>query len=814
MKRIIERDVHVCGKIEKLYKGCPKADGWFGGVVNTSEYGRMRITGVCHEQVAVRMKIEVVGNIIENDYGEQLEAKQVKVCLDDNRTLQRYLAGASFKGIGAVTADKLVSAFGANLFEAVRTQPQYVQARCGLNDEQLSSLEKGLAFFSLENHLVTNYPHLGATYIHDIAVNHRFEHVSLRTMDELLHRNPYILLDKCPNIPFSVVDNVALLDVKVPWNFEKRIEIIFVKTLEQMLISRGFTYINVSDVAQMEEFRYNFNKMAKAQVDASFIAYWMNVLTTKNQVSLELFLDELHLYSTRMHSFEDMIFRIVSHKTLPMTSKVYSQHDWIRVKNNMRTYGVSDTGLFLSKEQEQCIEHVLNHSLSCVAGGPGRGKTFLLRALVQTWRYCVDGAVLLLAPTGKAVNRLKTCSDLDNVETVARFLYHNAGRAEEDGLIDVFGHGFVDCPETLVIVDEASMLCYADGARLLEKFRESHVVFVGDKNQLPPVEPGPFFYSLLESGLVSCFELTENHRSKSKEIGTNADIMLSGKMSFQYTNHFKVLPCLDNMMVNFVLNMYQTYLQNGCEPSDVLLLSPINKGVGSVRDVNGRLQDLVNRKFQGSPKVLTTNGRRYIDQKGYEIPEFVFHDENGVRHVRIFDRVMNMKNHMDVHWKKYAHNDMSDKVVDKGDGCFNGDMGMVIRYYPETYETPASVAVLLDDGRVVIVEVTDFKEWSLAYCITIHKSQGSECSKCLVLLPENLSKNPWFLQSNFLNRNLLYTGITRAQDDVCLIGNMDVFRHCVEHDYKYRNTVLHTKLQSVALQRQMRQIQRGDDADE
>ena len=813
MKRIVEQDVTVRGKIEKLYKGCPKPNGWFGGMLYTNDYGHLRVTGVCHEMISIGMKIELHGNIVENDYGEQLEASQVKVCVDDTATLRKYLSSASFQGIGSITAKKLVDAFGSNLFEAVKTQPQMVQARCGLNDKQLESLEKGLSFFSLENHLVSVYPHLGTTYIHDIVVNRRFGNMSIKMIDAALMKNPYCLLDYCEGISFSVVDSVALLDVKVPWNFEPRLELVFIKALEQTLSSCGYTYMNVSDFVQMEKFRYHFNKLAKVVVDPSFIAYWMNKLVQKHFVYLEMFLGELHLYSTKMHSFEDMIFQRVLTKT-QKPSTVFQDSQWSRIRRRLQN---ECQGYTLTQEQLECIKHALTYNFSCIVGGPGRGKTFLLKMLTRAWSLLETGnvvfvgsTILLLGPTGKAVNRLKESCEFENIETVARFIYHNVGRADDEDLLDATSCGFRDNATTLIIVDESSMLSYADAARLLEHFPTSHIVFVGDSHQLPPVEPGPFFYSLLQSNLVPCFELTENHRSKSKEIGINADMVLQGKMPTIFTDHFQLLPCLDKDIVDYTINLYQNYLKNGCELSDILLLSPINKGVGSVRDMNEKLQNLVNRLYQGNVKSQVDSLGVYIDQKGYEIPNFMYNSEDGYRKVRIFDRVINTKNHVNTKWKKYLHNDMTKMVTQSGEGCFNGDMGTVIRYYQESYDTAAQVAILLDDGRVIFVEETSFKEWSLAYCITIHKSQGSECSKCLLLLPDHLCQNQWFLSTNFLNRNLLYTGITRAKDDVALIGSVNVLKYCINHEYQYCNTNLHVKLQQVGIQRQLQAIGGGD----
>lgn len=820
MSRIIEKDVMLKGRLIKLYNNCPKEDGWFGGYLKDKNYGTVAVTGICNEPVAVGMTLEITANHVINQYGKQFEASIVTVLIEDTVTMMRYLASNKFPGIGTSTAQKLVTAFGVNVLDEIAANPTGVKQTCKLSKKQMDSLSKGIVNSKLEQHFLQKYPHFGQSWIRYFVINDTFHMYNLQQLDELLAKKPYAILMDVPKLPFHIIDDVACLDIGIAWNHPARIAIIFAKAVDKTMRAIGGTYINVSSVEEMQKFHTELNKLLKHQVDVSFVQQTMAQLQKNGTIYWENLLNELHMYTPEMHEYEQKILSVCVYKcsngfqTYKIKKLVESRQRYVDgyIRMLRQNYPMCGLEYPLCKEQEDAVKFVFAHSLSCISGGPGRGKTSVIRALANAWQQGVPGArVIMLAPTGKAVNRLKEATDWNGAETIARFFYRNIAKKTYGNEVDMDttwcdaeGNLFNNHSETLIIIDEASMISYAEGAQLLNAFQDSWIVFVGDKNQLPPIEPGPFFYTLLASNVVPYCELVQNHRSKSSEISDNADTLLAGSTKMQYTNHFQFYPSEDEKMAEIAVNRYQTYLANGAVPSEILLMSPVNKGVGSVGDINTRLQDLVNRPFQSGVTVQRdSQGRKYVDQKGWSVPGLFSHG----RQIRILDRVMNTKNHSDMVWGKYVGNDLDRPQKENGFGCYNGDMGTVIRYYYDTYSDPAMFAVLLDDGRIVTVPIQAASEWVFGYCITIHKSEGSEASKCIVLLPQVLADNKWFVESRFLNKNLLYTAITRAKDDVDLIGSPKVFKHCADNPYEYHNVALPLKFQAIALQSMIQQTE-------
>lgn len=802
-KAIVEKDVMIQGEIKQLYNNCPKEDGWFGGKVYTKSDGLIRLTGVCPEKVSVGVTIQALCDVVDKGFGEEFEAKEVKICLETNRALENYLAGPNFPGIGHTIAQKLVSKFKKDTLEKIVNDPQGVQTTCGLTQKQMDTLVQGILKSSKDNQLLQAFPHLGTHWVRRILEHKKFKLLSYKVIEQTIRDNPYLLLSVIDNLTFKVVDEVALLDMKLAWDDRRRMKYVFERAFKQYMSGTGCTYVNLSDVNDAELLRREVSDICKLNVAPSFISAQLVQLSKDGVLVMESVNQEVHVYLKQMWEFEqDIIEECEYHLHGGALQSAYTKV-FKRYKSTARSVLVQLKSMdvqTLSHEQEEAILHVFDHSLSCIIGGPGRGKTFLMKKLAQIWSAVTGGVVFMLAPTGKAVNRMKESTGWIDVQTIARFLKSNLNEKDDSHLITMSYSELQPRPEVLLLVDESSMIPFSDAAKLLKLCHECHIVFVGDSHQLPPVETGPFLHAMLASGVIPVYELVTNHRTKYKELGTNAEHILHGER-LEPASCFQLYPSDDESAVQFVVQSYQNYLQQGAELSDIMIMSPINKGIGSVGDVNQRLQNMVNPKKDVDRTQKIYDKKElcyYMDHKGWEIP---YASSNGLP-FRIFDRVMNTKNHSNGTWKKYKYNDMSNEVTEKGFGYFNGDTGTIIRYYfGDSVESP-KIAVLLDDNRVVMIELEEFKEWVFGYCITIHKSQGCEAPNCMLLLPSGLN-NPWFHTSNFLNRNLLYTGVTRAAKEVKIFGDMGVLQYCISHDYMYRNLMLDRKLFVRAVSQQV-----------
>lgn len=824
--KIIERDVNVRGRLIKLFRNCPKPDGWFGGVINTVD-GPVGITGSCDVPVVIGMTLIAVVDVYANDdYGLQYKAKSVSVCMDDDRSLIAYLCSNRFQGIGQRTAEKIVFQYGKDTLMQISEHPDDVKRDCHVTDKQMESLIAGVNSYTRANRLFAKYPHLTDKWSRRLvgevnALDSKFydpeddpfrrKYVTFEDISKKIDENPYCLVDE--GVPFSIVDAVALYDCKWSWDNQVRVDYVFMLEMTKFMNRTGGTYINLMNQDDTNALRESFaktllNNAYDSRVSDIFVKDVMVRLSRNMDLCFDTsIMSEHHLYVSTMRQIEQGIVSECMHHLTGGNWGVLFDKKSESILTNVKLYFAKQRkrGLFsLSKEQENAVYFMIKHSLSCLKGGPGRGKTFVMKALAEAWSCVTHGEVVMLAPTGKAVARLKESTGWEEVQTISRCMLMQGihSRSVSAETLDKYicdsdgGYTIHKCPNTLLIVDESSMIDFSEGFRILNLFHDCHIVFVGDSSQLPPIEPGAFFRELIVSDGVPVFELVENHRTESLEISENADRVLNGDAKMDITNNFSLMPCDDESGVQYILDMYQQHLAQGAEFSDILLMSPVNKGVGSVTDINTRLQDLMNPQVQNVQAVYDKYRRgRYYDTRGWVIPGVEHH---GLK-FRIGDRVMNMKNHAGEDWCKYRYDNPDDKKTDRGCGYFNGDTGIILRYYfSDGRHEDSYVMVLLDDKRLVEIDISDFHEWVFAYCITVHKSQGCEAKYCMLMLPSKLG-GPWYANSRFLNQNLLYTAITRAKTSYTVVGNMTAFKSCVQTPYAYHNTALSTYINNKAL---------------
>lgn len=827
-KRLIQKDLNIRGRLLKLYRDCPKPSGWFGGVIRTKD-GNVGMTGVCSVPVTVGMTLEAVVDVYDNPtYGTEYKASSVSVCLDDDASLIAYFSSHIFPGIGRKVAEKIVFQYGSDVVKKIKDVPDEVKRVCGLTDRQISILSSGVSSQTRASRLYARYPHLTEKWSMVLAgqamSSDGFEtqastlfkqkFITFDSIVKQIDSNPYDLVKQ--GIPFAIVDAVALYDCHMSWDNEIRVDYVFSVELERFMNRTGSTYVNLMDENDTTALREAVSEALlhnryDCRVSDVFMKNVMVRLARKGELCFDVTLrNESHLYCSTMRAIEQGIVSECMYHVLG--GSLYDNFDDVsnQMLSRVKSYfsRKKKLGTFsLCKEQEDAVYFIIKHSLSCLQGGPGRGKTFVMKALANAWIHATGGSVVMLAPTGKAVGRMKESTGWEEAQTISRCLMMQEMRVDQalakTCICDVGGSfSIAKSHRTLLIVDESSMIDFSEGFQVLNLFHDCHIVFVGDSSQLPPIEPGSFFRELIESDVVPVVHLQQNHRTESLEISENADRVLDGNIKMDVTQNFNLIPNDDELGVQYVVDAYQQYLLQGAEPSDILLMSPINKdSVGSVMDINSRLQALLNPEV-GRVQLLRDADRvgHYYDTRGWKIPGT---ERHGLQ-FRIGDRVMNTKNHADGGWFKYQYNDVDGRAVERGYGYFNGDTGQILRYYTDgvNYDEPF-LLIQLDDGRVVTVMMSEFNEWVFGYCITVHKSQGCEAKYGLMMLPKKLS-NYWFQNSRFLNRNLLYTAITRAKSFFGVVGNMHAFRACIETPYEYHNTALSAYIKTEALPYQVK----------
>lgn len=773
---LLDSNIKFSGKLTSLFRNCPKPSGWFAGMMFSQKLGQVKVTGTCSIKVSVGLHLDIVADLYKTSYGEELRAKTVIVAMNSDDALIAYLSSPQFPKIGRVTAEKIVSEFHTDAVTYILNRPDVIKTRCNLSDIQIDTLTKGILDSSVENQLQRSYPHLGSTWASAI-VKQKTLGVTFESIASKINFNPYRLLE-IEKLGFKKADEVALLDCGLSWNDDRRINEIAKLSMIEFMNKNKSTYLDIKNSNDMTLFENLILKKLNVSVSQTFIADAIQRLINNHIFYLDMSCNQKNLYLSEMRDYEQtIVYEINKHLNRPddIDKKAVALFKRRKKRN----------ALLLNAGQEQALITCLSNHIAIITGGPGRGKTHLIKSLADIWSESnAKHQIIMLAPTGKAVNRMKEATGFNDVVTIARFMYRNRGDDRDSDYVSVNDSYNIKLnSNTLVIIDEASMIDFQEAAGLLYLLQDCRIVFVGDKNQLPPIEAGPFFAELLKSNAVEVAELTENMRTKSIEISDNADKIITGNKTFDYTNNFMMMPTDDIDSLDKIVAEYQTLLADGIDFKDILVMCPIREGAAAVTDINRCMQELLNPCINPMTAVVTNNKtERYTDTRGFSIPAKK-HDNLDFR---IGDRVINLKNHADQTTRLYKNNNMMSVLLDESQGIFNGDMGTIVRYnFATGMSSSPSVDILFDNNRFANITIEQFDEFALSYCITVHKAQGSEAEHVLISMPSRL-----LYMRDFLSQNLLYTAVTRAKSSVTVFGNTDAMLACVGQPYEYHNTNL------------------------
>lgn len=403
------------------------------------------------------------------------------------------------------------------------------------------------------------------------------------------------------------------------------------------------------------------------------------------------------------------------------------------------------TGMQLDEHQVQAVKEAVRNGLLVITGGPGTGKTTTINTIIRYFE--MEGMdIFLAAPTGRAAKRMSETTGFE-ARTIHRMLELNGGMEGSAG----FERNETNPLETdLVIIDEMSMVDITLMNSLLKAIAPgTRLILVGDINQLPSVGPGSVLKDIIQSEAFNVVMLTKIFRQASTsdiivnahKINRGEEVSLDNKsMDFFFLKRYEA-----DIIINVVLQLVKQKLPKFVDatPYDIQVLTPMRKGLLGVERLNGILQQYLNPPDKSKRE-----------------------KEHGDMVFREGDKVMQTKNNYQLEWEICTKFGLT---VDKGMGIFNGDMGIIT----EINDFAETMTVEFDEGRKVEYSYKLLDELELAYAITIHKSQGSEYPA--VVIP--LLSGP----SMLMNRNLLYTAVTRARKCVTLVGNDATFNQMIQN---------------------------------
>lgn len=670
-------------------------------------------------------------------YGLQFAVQTSEVCEpEDLVSIERYLGSGAIKGVGAALAGRIVKKFREDTFRIIEEEPERLAEVKGISERKAREIavqaeeKKDLrrAMIYLQKYGISTT--LAAKIYQQYG----------RNVYRIIEENPYRLADDVAGVGFKTADEIAA-KVGIHTDSDYRIRSGIFYTLMQS-IGEGHVYL------LKDALTWRAGKLLEVEIDN--IEKYLMDLAMEKKVVLKEAEDGVRVYSSRFYYMELNVAKMLH--DLNISEEVSRERLLDRLGK------IEDaTGLFLDEMQRKAVMEAARQGILVLTGGPGTGKTTTINAMIRLFES--EGmTILLAAPTGRAAKRMTETTGYE-ASTIHRLL-EVSGNPEEENIGGFQRNEENPLDTDVLIIDEVSMVDLPLMNALLKAVMPgTRLILVGDQNQLPSVGPGSVLKDIIASGCFPVVMLTKIFRQAGEsDIVVNAHKINRGEpviLDNKSRDFFFLKRQEPNVIISVMLTLIQKKLPKYVNAGiyDIQVMTPMRKGLLGVERLNQILQQYLN------PPSPEKSEREYAD-----------------RLFREGDKVMQIKNNYQLEWKiqtKYG------LTVDKGQGVFNGDMGVVreINTYEET------ITVEYDEHRQVVYPYSMMDELELAYAITVHKSQGSEYPA--VVIP--LLQGP----RQLYHRNLLYTAVTRAKKCVTLVGSEAVFQEMIRNNQdQKRNTSL------------------------
>ncbi len=674
-------------------------------------------------------------------YGPQIAVRQIsRDEPQESERIEKYLASGAVKGIGAATARKLVQAFGDDTLTVLRHQPERVAQIRGVGATKAESFSRQLkadrAYQDLSLFLL---PHgIGPARIHRIYTMFGM------AAEMLIRENPFILAERVPGIGFQTADRLAV-ELGFRGDHPSRLKGAVLFAMNQSLFRNGNTVIHEHSVASFLSERLDVSEEKIKDAIAVLLAEGKVVKVLgdsyRNAEESAAMFSSWGRSSFGEEGAPDGLISLsdvaVIERSLARRLRFLSSveppgdrfMDEERALRAVRQVALEE-GFEPGEEQTRAIVMALTHPLSVLTGGPGTGKTTIVRLLTRILRERGE-EISLAAPTGRAARRLAEVCRM-SAQTLHRLL---SLQVRDDDIPDA---AFWLTAEALegdtLIVDECSMIDLFLFSHLMSAVCPGmRVLLIGDADQLPSIGPGQVLRDILSAPFLPHTRLTHIYRQEEhKLIVSNAHRILRGEeLAFDQSpeSDFIFIDCADEQdMRDGVLKLCRDVLPNYYGTDGIYgvqVLSAIRRGKAGTIELNRALQQL-------------SRGDDFfsIETHGYRLTSG--------------DKVMQTRNHYDLEW-------MIPRTGVRGKGVVNGEMGIV----QSISLSRKSVTIVFEDEKVATIEGEDLNDIDLAYATTIHKSQGSEYPVEILVIPAGAPA--------FLTRNLLYTGVTRAKERLFLL---------------------------------------------
>ena len=676
--------------------------------------------------------IAAQGDFVEHPvYGKQFKLTAFRVVAPkDSVSMERYLGSGAVKGVGAALAARIVRKFGDDTFRIIEEEPERLAEVKGISErkaqeiavqmEEKKDLREALVYlqqFGISNTL--------AVRIYDTYGMQLYS---------IMKENPYQLAEDVAGIGFKVADELAA-KIGIHTDSDYRIRSGVFYTLLQS-VGEGHCYLPMNTLLERAHILLNVSEEdIRPQID--------NMIMDKKVV-----IKGDCVFATSYYYAELNCARMLQQLNIPMSEagNLPCQETAVRKQLEKLANALS---MELDELQLYAVMESVRNGLFILSGGPGTGKTTTINMMIRYFEAAGQD-IFLAAPTGRAAKRMTEATGFE-ARTIHRMLELNSALSDETNRKVRFERNEENPLEAdVIIIDEMSMVDIQLFQALLRAIAPgTRLILVGDVNQLPSVGPGQVLRDLIDSGAFPMVELKKIFRQAEKsDIVVNAhrinrgeQISLDNKSRDFFLLERNDVNVIYKHMIQLVRDKLPRYVD--ATPFDIQVLTPMRKGSLGCETLNGILQRYLNPPAPGK--------REHV---------------SGETVYREGDKVMQIKNNYQLEWEVVSKYNIP---IDRGMGIFNGDMGRIL----EINENASVLVVEYDEHRRVTYPFSLLEELELSYAITIHKAQGSEYPA--VILP--LLSGPRML----FNRNLLYTGITRARSCVTILGSSDTVRGMIDN---------------------------------
>ena len=664
--------------------------------------------------------LEVTGEVINHPrYGEQIKVQRFKTILpEDKEGMIKYLSSGRIKGIGKKTAEKIVDKFGTSTFDTLQSNADRLKEIKGLKKSTIEGIKKNLKENKTIRELTVKLAPYGIGNETIFKIYKEFGDDSFGVLEQ----NAYILVERIRGVGFKIADTIAM-GFGVSRNDVNRVKAGIHFLISQYEQQNGDLYI--------EEAALTERCAALLDVNPEEVGNCIDTMVERNELVREEVPEKVVL-SYKNYAIEKMIAKYLFLLSNPDT-------ELVPIKVNF-DYIFKKTLVELTEEQKQAVISAVNNRITIITGGPGTGKTTIIRAIIESLEK--DGkSVLVAAPTGRAAKRIEEAS-FYQASTIHRMLKINPETRK------FFHNEQNPLRAEAIIVDEFSMVDFFIFYSLLKAISQhTRLIIIGDKDQLPSVGPGNVLRDIIKSSYFNIIYLNRNFRQTRDSLIIENAYRINGGEPLIFKTYSDDLDFVfikvsnENQALEKVLRIIEYHKNDyNFNSSDFQVLVPMYRGAAGIDNINNRIQS----RFNSEPSIIKKEKAAY----------------------KQWDKVMQLKNNYE-------------KEI------FNGEQGIIADFNPEKKSLLVNF-----DGNFVEYSGSELEELTLSYAVSVHKAQGSEYDMLiLVLLPSH---------SIMLNRELFYTAVTRARKKIFLISDeTTVSRAVFNASPSVRKTLLPKRLAEV-----------------